>query len=102
MQTPAFQWTQHKKRQKVPIHKNLKRGITLAKLTQKNNNLKNIKHHQSQGHLKLQLTTKLLAPTTVFPLNSSIAPSPKPCYYDIRINHFIKPMLVSSDSHLQL
>ena len=35
---------------------------------------------QSTASKDLQLTTKLLAPTPVFPLNSSIAPTPKPCY----------------------
>ena len=48
----------------------------------------------------IQLTTKLLAPTPVFPLKSIIAPSSKPCYYAIRINYIIKPMLVSCNSHL--
>ena len=49
----------------------------------------------------IQLTTKLIAPTPVFPLNATISLSPNPCYYDIIINLFIKPMLESSDSRLQ-
>ena len=47
----------------------------------------------------VQLTTKLIGSSAYFPLNSIVAPTPKPYYYAIRINNFIKPMLVS---HLQL
>ena len=49
----------------------------------------------------VQLLTKFIAPTPVFPLNSIIALSPKHCHYAmIRISHFIEPMFVSSDSNL--